>query len=154
VTTRTRGSRAKPAAPPAEELSVEEPPVGARVLAELRGLRTGIPGVHGSLVVTSDGLLITHDCLDDEGTEQTGALSSTLLALARHAVDLNACGSLIDAAVRGSDGYFVVYAIGEAAVLAVHGDADLNLAMLHIKTRPVVQRLTAMTQGFARFFGS
>lgn len=123
-------------------------------LEELRALRTATPGVRGSLVVTSDGLLVTHDCLDDEGTEQTGALSSTMLALARHAVDLTACGSMLDAAVRGSDGWFVVYAVGGAAVLAVIGDADLNLALLHLRTRPAVQRLAEMTDGFARFHGS
>jgi predicted regulator of Ras-like GTPase activity (Roadblock/LC7/MglB family) len=129
-------------------------PVAVVALEELRSLRTGIPGVNGSLIVTSDGLLVTHDCLDDDGTEQTGALSSTLLALARHAVDLTARGDLLDAAVRGREGYFVVYALGETAVLAVVGDADLNLAMLHIKTRPVVQRLSGLTEGFARFFGA
>ena len=133
------------------ELSV---PVEVDALAELRTLRSGIPGVRGSLVVTSDGLLITHDCPDDDGTEQTGALSSTLLALARHAADLTARGALLDAAVRGADGYFVVYAVGDTAVLAVIGDADLNLAMLHIKTRPVVQRLGALTGRFARFYGA
>lgn len=122
-------------------------------LGELRALRAGVPGVRGSLVVTSDGLLVTHDCPDDEGTEQTGALSSTMLALARHAVDLTAGGSMLDAAVRGSDGSFVVYAVGETAVLAVIGDADLNLALLHLRTRPVVRRLAAMTDGFARFAG-
>ena len=130
-----------------------ETPVEASVLEELRTLRAGIPGVHGSLVVTVDGLLVTHDCLDDEGTEQTAALSSTLLALAKHAVDLTARGGMLDAAVRGTEGYFVVYAVGGTAVLAVTGDADLNLAMLHIKTRPVVRRLAALTEGFARFYG-
>lgn len=132
----------------------QEPSTETRLLQELRALRDEIPGVHNSLVVTSDGLLIAHDCLDADGTEQIGALSSTMLALARHAVDLSARGDLLDAAVRGSEGYFVVYALGDTAVLAVTGDAELNLALLHIKTRPVVRRLTAMTHDFARFYGS
>ncbi len=126
-------------------MSVED-----QVLAELSGLGSAVSGIEGCVVATSDGLLVAH-VLPDQEQSQVAALISTLSAVARQAVLLTGRGDLLEAAIRGTTGYVAVYAVGDSAVLAVLGRSDLNLALLQLRTRPVVGRLSALADGFARF---
>lgn len=126
-------------------MSVED-----QVLNELSALRSSVSGVEGCVVATSDGLLVAH-VLPEQEQSQVAALISTLVAVARHAVQITGRGALFEAAIRGTSGYLAVYAVGDSAVLAVLGRPDLNIAMLQLRTRPVVTRLTALSGGFTRF---
>lgn len=126
------------------------PSVDEQVLDQLTGLRREVPGVVSSLVATSDGLLVGQDS-DLEGA-QLAALTSTLAALSRHCVETTRGGELLDAVVRGTNGYLAVFAIGDTAVLAVVADPEVTPAWLHLRTRPVVERLAALAQHFDRFY--
>jgi len=126
------------------------PAIEQRVLAQLRWLRNEVPGIDGSMVATSDGLLVTHDLLDLEPT-QAAALIATTLSIARRATGLTSRGQLCEAVVRGSTGYLAVFAIGTDAVLAVLGAQNLNVGMLHYQTREAVRRLEKDADGFRRF---
>jgi predicted regulator of Ras-like GTPase activity (Roadblock/LC7/MglB family) len=121
-----------------------------KVLRELSGLRSAVSGVDGCVLATSDGLLVAH-VLPEQEQSQVAALISTLVALARHAVEITGRGTLLEAAIHGTSGYLAVYAVGDSAVLAVLGRSDLNVALLQLRTRPVVTRLLALSEGFARF---
>jgi uncharacterized protein len=124
--------------------------VEALVGDQLALLHEEVRAIRGSLVATSDGLLVASN-LPDEQPEQLAALTSTLVGLADYAIEATHTGTLIDAVARGTDGYLAAYALGEVAALAVVGDADLNVAMLHHKTRPVVERLIALSDRFVGF---
>jgi predicted regulator of Ras-like GTPase activity (Roadblock/LC7/MglB family) len=120
------------------------------VLDELRGLQDAVGGVVGCVVATSDGLLVASTLADDEPA-QFAALVSTVVSLGRHAVEMTGRGTLREATIRGAEGHVVVHAIGETAVLAVVGRADLNVALLQLHARPAVQRLVGLAPRFARF---
>jgi predicted regulator of Ras-like GTPase activity (Roadblock/LC7/MglB family) len=124
--------------------------VESEVLAELDALRTAVAGVDGGLVATSDGLLVAHN-LPGDGAEQIAALVSTVVAVARHAVEITGRGDLREATIRGDAGLVVVHAVGETAVLAVVCRADLNVALLYLHARPAVRRLAALAADFAGF---
>ena len=126
--------------------SVEE-----QVARELHRLRQEIPGVLACLVATVDGLLVADDG-SDLPAPQLAALTSTLTGLARHAVEVTRRGELLDAVIRGSDGHLAVFTVGDAAVLAVVAHPDVTVAWLHVRTRPVVQRLARLADGFGRFY--
>jgi hypothetical protein len=121
------------------------------VREELRGLRSELKDVLACVVATSDGLLVADDAPGLEAP-QIAALTSTMMALARHAVEVTRRGELLDAMVRGSEGHLAVFAIGETAVLAVVADPEVTVAWLHLTTRPFVQRLTALADQFERFY--
>jgi uncharacterized protein len=146
-----RRSAAARAAAAAREAAAEEPPVHDLVREELRALRADVRGVLACMVATSDGLLVQEDAPGLEAP-QIAALTSTMTALARHAVEVTRRGELLDATVRGTQGHLAVFAIGETAVLAVVADPDVSVAWLHLKTRPTVQRLTALAHRFDRFY--
>jgi predicted regulator of Ras-like GTPase activity (Roadblock/LC7/MglB family) len=131
--------------PGAREITVEE-----LVLAELRSLRDSVVGVHGSLVATSDGLLVTHDIPDMEPTPIAAIVAATL-GLASQATHATGRGGFREAVARGGAGYLVVYAAGRNAVVAVLGDDELNVGMLHYEMRDMIGRIAGYSGKFARW---
>jgi len=123
------------------------------VLAELRALRTSITGIDGSLVATSDGLLIAHDIPDQEPA-RLAALVSTTLGLARQSVRETGRGEFREALVRGTAGYLMVYAAGSNAVVAIIGDSGANVAMMQYQAREAIERITVYSADFGRWSGA
>src|ERR1700761_7711080 len=117
--------------------SVEE-----QVRAELTELRAHVPGLRGSLVATSDGLVVAHDIPDVEPT-QIAALAAATLAVARRATLATECGTFREAVARGSDGYLAVSAAGDSAIVAVIGTSGLNVGMLQYRAREIIERIAA-----------
>src|SRR5260370_12445761 len=78
-------------------------PVEEQVRTELQQIRTHVAGVRGSLVATSDGLVVAHDLHDIEPT-QIAALAAATLAVARRATLATECGTFREAVARGTDG--------------------------------------------------
>ena len=99
-------------------------------------------GVRGSLVATSDGLVVAHDIPDVEPT-QIAALAAATLAVARRATLATECGTFREAVARGSDGYLAVYAAGDSAIVAVIGTSSLNVGMLQYRAREIIERIAA-----------
>ncbi len=124
-----------------------------QVHAELRALRATITGIEGSLVATSDGLLIAHDIPDLEPA-RLAALVSTTLSLARQSVRETGRGEFREALARGTEGYLMVYAAGSNAVVAIIGDADMNVGMMQYQAREAIERITAHSADFGRWSGA
>lgn len=127
-------------------------PMGVRdyVYRELRALRANIDGVDGSLVVTSDGLLIAHDIHNLEPT-RLAALVSTILSLAKQAVKETGRGEFREALAKGTTGYLMVYAAGNNAVVAIIVDIHANIAMMQYQARDTIERITACSADFVRW---
>jgi predicted regulator of Ras-like GTPase activity (Roadblock/LC7/MglB family) len=120
------------------------------VLRDLRSLRDNVAGIQGSVVTTSDGLLVTHD-ISGMDPARIAAIVATTLALAGQATEATGRGSFREAVAKGSTGYLVVYAAGRSAVVAVIGDSGLNVGMLHYQMRDVVKRITDYSSEFPRW---
>jgi predicted regulator of Ras-like GTPase activity (Roadblock/LC7/MglB family) len=126
-----------------------EPGVEDLVREQLRALRSAVRSVTGSLVATSDGLMVAADLPDRP--EQVAALTATLVGLARYAVDVTCSGALTETVARGTDGYVAAFALDASATLTVVAEADLNVAMLHHKLEPIRERLAELSQRFVGF---
>lgn len=123
------------------------------VRAELRALRAKVTGIDGSLVATGDGLLIAHDIPGLEPT-RLAALISTTLSLAKQAVRAGGRGEFREALARGTTGYLVVYAAGSDAVVAILGDAHLNVGVMQYQARETIEKITAYSADFAHWSGA
>jgi len=124
-----------------------------QVRAELRALRATIAGIDGSLVATSDGLLVTHDIPELEPA-RLAALVSTTLGLARQSVRETGRGEFREALVRGTSGYLMVYAAGSSAVVAIMGDAEMNVGIMQYQARETIERITELAADFGRWSGA
>ncbi|GAA2377077.1 roadblock/LC7 domain-containing protein [Dactylosporangium salmoneum] len=115
----------------------------AAVRAEMADLRLRVPGVRGSALGGVDGLLITHDLPRELEPHDLAALAATTFGLGRQTALVLSQSPFRDATLRSEGGYFIVYAVGEHALLAVLGNDGMNVARLHLEARPAVARMVA-----------
>jgi predicted regulator of Ras-like GTPase activity (Roadblock/LC7/MglB family) len=127
----------------------EGPPVQDRIRAELQLIKRTVAGVSGSLVATTDGLVVAYDVPDLEPT-QIAALAAATLSLASRATLATGRGSFREAVARGSDGYLAVYAAGVSAIVAVIGTSNLNLGMLNYQARDIIGRVAEYSSEFGQ----
>src|SRR5258708_38363573 len=102
---RARGYRPMPAPFATGSFAAE------RTRLELQVIRETVAGVHGSLVATSDGLLVAHDLPDSEPA-QIAALAATTRALAASTTLATGRGAVLGGVARGSHSYRVGLAGG------------------------------------------
>jgi predicted regulator of Ras-like GTPase activity (Roadblock/LC7/MglB family) len=114
------------------------------LVAELRVLREEVPGITDTLLADADGLLIVADAVDKVEPDALAALAAADIGLARRTSAVIGHGTLRRSVVSSSGGYLAVYAIGEESLLAVLGDEQLDLSLLHGKARTAVERLGAV----------
>jgi hypothetical protein len=126
-----------------------EEPVTDLITDELRLIRNNVPGVRGSITATSDGLLAAQDVHGLEPT-QVAALVAAMHAVAVRASLSTQCGQLKEVITRGSEGYLAVYAAGGAAIVAVLGTTDLNVAMLNFQARKMIERIAEHSAPLSR----
>jgi len=110
------------------------------VLQELGRLRARVPELSGSVLATTDGLVVAHDA---HGIEPDGlaALAAAHLALARRFAHAVNHGELRESVVECDRGYITTYTAGPNALLTVVTSGDANLAMVHLEARRCVRRL-------------
>ncbi|MEV5413684.1 roadblock/LC7 domain-containing protein [Thermopolyspora sp. NPDC052614] len=109
---------------------------------EIRRLRDRVVGVTDVAVATTDGILITADADADLVNPDTlAALSAATLGLARRAGDVLGRGGLQQTVAQFNHGYVVVQAVGELALMAVLGDAGMDVRHLHRESQAVTERI-------------
>ncbi len=117
------------------------------VLAELHGLRQGTDSIEGSVVATTDGMVIAHDLSATQTfsvePEGVAALSAVHLGLSQRITDTASHGELQEVIVRGSFGQVVTYAAGERALLAVLLRVTTDVPTLHRDARSAADRIAA-----------
>src|SRR3954470_3526830 len=114
--------------------------VDPAVLAELGRLRSRVPELAGSVLATTDGLVVAHDAHDIE-PDSIAALAAAHLALARRFAHAVNHGDLRESVVECDRGYITSYTAGPNALLTVVTSGDANLAMVHLEARRCVRRL-------------
>jgi uncharacterized protein len=112
-------------------------------------IRQNVPGIRGSITATRDGLLVAQDVHDLEPTG-IAALVAALHAVATRASLSTGGGQLKEVITRGSDGYLAVYAAGSAAIVAILGANDLNVAMLNLQARKMIDRIAEHSAGLVK----
>jgi len=114
--------------------------VDPAVLEELNRLRGRVPELAGSVLATTDGLVVAHDA---HGIEPDGlaALAAAHLALARRFAHAVNHGELRESVVECDRGYITTYTAGPTALLTLVTSGDANLAMVHLEARRCVRRL-------------
>ena len=114
--------------------------VDPAVLEELDRLRGRLPELSGSVLATTDGLVVAHDAHGIE-PDPIPALSAAHFALARRFAHAVNHGELRESVVECDRGYITAYTAGPNALLTLVTSGDANLAMVHLEARRCVRRL-------------
>lgn len=122
------------------KVSMSGPEPDAVVLAELRSLRERIPRLVGTLVASSDGLLVAHDLPPHIEPTRMAALSASHLSLSHRIVTTAHGGGFHEVVVNGSGGHVTIYAAGWTSLTVLAGP-DVNVGRLHLESRPVARAI-------------
>ncbi len=114
--------------------------VDPAVLEELDRLRGRVHELSGSVLATTDGLVVAHDAHGIE-PDSIAALAAAHLALARRFAHAVNHGELRESVVECDRGYITSYTAGPNALLTLVTTGDANLAMVHLEARRCVRRL-------------
>ena len=117
--------------------------VDPAVLTELASLRTRLPELSGSVLATTDGMVVAHDAHGIE-PDSLAALAAAHLALARRFAYAVNHGDLRESVVECDGGYITSYTAGPDALLTLVTTGSANLAMVHLEARRTVRRIVSM----------
>lgn len=106
-----------------------------QMVERLRDLQASSPDVEASAVVSVDGLSIASALPQDVEEDRVSAMSAAMLSLGERIASELGRGSLEQVYIRGENGYVLLAAVGEEAVLTVmaHKDAKLGLILLDMR---------------------
>ncbi|MBU7018686.1 MAG: roadblock/LC7 domain-containing protein [Theionarchaea archaeon] len=101
----------------------------------LKDLEGTTPDIEASAVVSVDGLMIASALPQDVEEDRVAAMSAAMLSLGERTASELARGGLSEVYVKGENGYVVLMASGENAVLTAlaRKDAKLGLVFLDMK---------------------
>jgi predicted regulator of Ras-like GTPase activity (Roadblock/LC7/MglB family) len=101
----------------------------------LKDLEAMTPDIQASAVVSVDGLMIASALPQDVEGDRVAAMSAAMLSLGERTATELARGGLSEVYVKGENGYVVLMASGENAVLTAlaRKDAKLGLIFLDMK---------------------
>ena len=105
------------------------------MVKRLREMQAATPEIEASAVVSVDGLTIASALPGNVEEDRVSAMSAAMLSLGeRIATELNR-GLLDQVYIHGDDGYVILSAIGEEAVLTAlaHEKAKLGLVFLEMR---------------------
>ncbi|WP_280465041.1 roadblock/LC7 domain-containing protein [Nocardia brasiliensis] len=109
----------------------------ADIDTQLRTLRRRAVHMIGSLVASSDGLLISYDLPPEIEPTSVAALAAAQLSLSLRFVATTHGSDLSEVVMDGGYGQVVVYAAGPTASLTVLTDTEATLGRMHLDARPV-----------------
>ncbi|MEV6426458.1 roadblock/LC7 domain-containing protein [Nocardia sp. NPDC051463] len=122
------------------KVAMPGPEPNTMVLAELRALRDRVPRLTGSLVASSDGLLVAHDLPAHIEPDTMAAMAAAQLSLSHRLATTAHGGGFHEVVVRGTDGHVVIYAAGWTSLTVLAGP-DVNVGRLHLESRPVARAI-------------
>jgi hypothetical protein len=101
----------------------------------LKELEATTPDIEASAVVSVDGLMIASALPRDVEEDRVAAMSAAMLSLGERTATELARGNLSEVYVKGENGYVVLMASGDNAVLTAlaRQDAKLGLVFLDMK---------------------
>ncbi len=114
------------------------------LVKRLHDLQASTPDVEASAVVSLDGLTIASALPGDAEEDRVAAMTAAMLSLGERIAGELGRGSLEQVYIRGTQGFVVLMAIGEHAVLTVLAREKAKLGLLFLDMRRAVEDLTKL----------
>jgi predicted regulator of Ras-like GTPase activity (Roadblock/LC7/MglB family) len=114
------------------------------IIERLRDMRSSSPDIEASAVVSVDGLTIASDLPATTEEDRVSAMSAAMLSLGERIATELGRGGLDQVYVRGDNGYVLLNAVGEEAVLTVLARRDAKLGLVFLDTKRAAADLATM----------
>ncbi len=110
----------------------------------LRDLQASSPDVEASAVISVDGLTIASALPESIEGDRVAAMSAAMLSLGERISGELGRGNLDQVYIRGENGFMILMAVGDEAVLTVLARKQAKLGLLFLDMRRVTQDLTEL----------
>jgi predicted regulator of Ras-like GTPase activity (Roadblock/LC7/MglB family) len=107
----------------------------------LRDLQAGTPDVEASAVVSVDGLIMASSLPGGVDEDRISAMSAAMLSLGDRIAEELRRGRLERVYIQGSEGFIVLMAVGDDAVLTVMARSKAKLGLVFLDMRRAVEDL-------------
>ena len=115
-----------------------------QMMTRLRDLRASTSDIEASAVVSVDGLIIASDLPIDVEEDRVSAMSAAMISLGERIAGELGRGMLDQVYIRGSNGYVILMAVGEEAVLTSLARSDARLGLVFLDMRRAAADLTRL----------
>ncbi|MBN2149382.1 MAG: roadblock/LC7 domain-containing protein [Anaerolineales bacterium] len=114
------------------------------MVARLRDMQAASPDIEASAVVSVDGLIMASALPADVEEDRVSAMSAAMLSLGeRIAMELGR-GSLEQVYIRGGNGFVILTAVGEEAVLTALAREQAKLGLVFLEMRRAAEDLVRL----------
>ncbi|MCL7452184.1 MAG: roadblock/LC7 domain-containing protein [Anaerolineae bacterium] len=115
-----------------------------RMVARLKDLQASTPDIEASAIVSVDGLIMASALPPDVEEDRVSAMSAAMLSLGERIAGELGRGLLDQVYVRGANGYVILTAVGEEAVLTVLARKDAKLGLVFLDMRRAAEDLNRL----------
>jgi predicted regulator of Ras-like GTPase activity (Roadblock/LC7/MglB family) len=115
-----------------------------QMVGRLRDLQVGTPDIEASAVVSVDGLIIASALPANVEEDRVSAMSAAMLSLGERIAGELGRGTLDQVYIRGDNGYVILTAVGEEAVLTVLARKDAKLGLVFLDMRRAAEDLISL----------
>jgi len=107
-------------------------------------LQQSSPDIEAAAVVSIDGLIIASALLPEMSEDRVSAMSAAMLSLGEQISKEMGRGSLEMVHIKGNNGYVVLMAVGEKAVLTALVNQQAKLGMIFLDMRHTADDLAGI----------
>ena len=111
------------------------------MVERLRELQASSPDVEASAVVSVDGLTIASALPQEVEEDRVSAMSAAMLSLGERIASELGRGNLEQVYIKGENGYVLLTAVGEEAVLTVMARKQAKLGLILLDMRRCAENL-------------
>ena len=115
-----------------------------KLVDRLRDLQASSPDVEGSAIVSVDGLSIASALHQEIEEDRVSAMSAAMLSLGERIASELGRGILEQVYIRGENGYVLLTAVGEEAVLTVMARREAKLGLILLDMKRAVEDLKGL----------
>jgi len=115
-----------------------------QMVSRLQAMRAAAPDIEASAVVSVDGLIIASALPADTEEDRVSAMSAAMLSLGERIASELGRGTIEQVYVKGDQGYVILSAVGEDAVLTVLANKDAKLGLIFLEMRRAAEDLASL----------
>lgn len=110
----------------------------------LREMQAASPEIEASAVVSVDGLIMASALPAEVEEDRVSAMSAAMLSLGERIAGELGRGGLEQVYIRGDNGYVILSAVGEEAVLTALAREGAKLGLIFLEMRRAAEDLTRL----------
>ncbi len=114
------------------------------MVARLREMQAASPDIEASAVVSVDGLIMASALPAEVEEDRVSAMSAAMLSLGERIAGELGRGALEQVYIRGNDGFVILTAVGQEAVLTALARDGAKLGLIFLEMRRAAEALTRL----------